>query len=330
MHRFRLAFAGALVFAAFEVGAAIPGEGLAGLPIQSCLGELHRLSDAEGHSESHNFDLNKRCPDLARQLAASLRDGDAGSIEIDATSIQGLRDLASFAAGFHHRPPSAKKLSLDFDGLEALLAEVLVEESTEPGFWEQFLHWFKQYARDDESVEFRRLFEWLEGLDPPPWLGDAIVNTSVVLIVLLALAVVGNELWLSGLWRRIRFKRRIQAQAGTAHPARKLRPKSLDELRHLPARQLAAAMLEVVTTELAERGWLSSGSSRTNGELVRQIGQRQHDLAASFTRLVNGIERIIYGDRSLDDETRQGLIATASELVKRARSAPTATSASAR
>ena len=91
MHRFRLAFAGALVFAAFEVGAAIPGEGLAALPIQSCLGELHRLSDAEGHSESHNFDLNKRCPDLARQLAASLRDGDAGSIEIDATSIQGLR-----------------------------------------------------------------------------------------------------------------------------------------------------------------------------------------------------------------------------------------------
>jgi len=330
MHRIRLAFAAALVLAAFEAAAAIPAEGLSGLPIQSCLGELRRLSDIEGHSDSHNFDLNKRCPDLAKQLAASLHDEDAGSIEIDATSIQGLQDLESFAAGFHHRPLAAEKISLDFDGLEALLADVLVEESSEDGLWEQFLHWLKQYARDDESVEFRRLLEWLEGLDAPPWLGDVILSTSMVLIIVLALIVIGNEVWLSRLWRRIRLKRRIQAHAGTATQARKARAKSVDDLRDLPARQLAAAMLEVVITALAERGWLSSGSSRTNGELIRQIGQRRNDLADSFTRLVNGIERIIYGDRSPDDETRQGLIDTAAELVERARSAPTATSASAR
>ena len=97
----------------------------------------------------------------------------------------------------------------------------------------------------------------------------------------------------------------------------------LDELRALPPRQLAAAILEIVTRTFADRGWLSSSSSLTNGELVRQIGQRQTALSDPFTGLVNAIEKVIYGDRLPDDEARQRLLASAHALIERAGDGPT-------
>ncbi len=319
-----LALAGVLAFAASEVGASAPRNGLPGDLIRSCLVELRELSDAEGHSGSHSFDLNKRCPQLAERLALSLDGGDIGSVEIDATSIEGLRDLQTFAAGFDRQPASPERFSLEFDALDALLADVLVEEKIDDNPWQRFLRWLEQYVKDGESAELNRLLDWLEELDPPPWLGDVILTTSVVLIVLLALMVIGNEFRLAGVLHRVRRPRKLQAPAGTPEAAPKSRALSLDELRGLPPRQLAAAVLEIVIATFADRGWLSSSSSLTNGELGRQIGQRQSGLAGSFTSLVNGIEKIIYGDRLPDDEARQRLIVTAGELIEHARGGSTA------
>lgn len=321
-----LALAGALAFAASGAGASVPRSGLPGDLIRSCLTELRELSHAEGHSGAHNFDLNKRCPQLVEQLALSLDVGEIGSVEIDATSIEGLRDLQSFAAGFDRQPASPEKFSPDFDGLDALLTDVLVEERISDSLWERFLRWLEQYGKDSESAELKRFLDWLEELDAPPWLADVILKTSVVLIVLLALMVIGNELRLAGVLHRLRRPRKLKAPAGTPEAPPKSRVMSLNQLRGLPPRQLAAAVLEIVTVTLANRGWLSSNSSLTNGELVRQIGQRQGGLAGSFTSLVNGIEKIIYGDRLPDDEARQRLLVTAGELIERARDGSTAAS----
>lgn len=327
MQRSHLALAAALLFAAFEVGASVVRQPLPESAIESCLTELDRLSQAEGHSDAHSFDLNKRCPELAAKLEASLHDADTGVIEIDATSIEGLRDLESFADGFHHRPRSAENIALDFDGLDALLADVLVEErESNDGLWERFLRWLDEYVKDGDSVEFRRFVDWLEGLDAPPWLGDVILKVSIVLIVLLALIVIGNEIRLSGVLRRRRRVRPDQAPPGAPEAVHRPRAKSLDQLRDLPPRQLAAAMLEIVTEALAERGWLSAGSSRTNGELVSQLKLRRADAAGPFTRLINGIDNILYGDRPPDDATRQRLLATSREIVERARGATQASS----
>lgn len=314
-----LVFAAFFAIAAFEVDASLTGRDLPVTAIQSCLSDLRRISDAEGHSESHNFNLEKRCPELVKTLAQSLREEDVGVIEIDAVSIEGLHDLASFAAGFNRRPETAGNFNLDFNGLDALLGDVLIENEVDDSVWDRFLRWLEQYVKDDESSEFKRFLDWLDGLDAPPWLGDIIVNTSVVLIVLLALIVVGNELRLSGMLRRPRRKHGAPDRVVSPESSRKPRPKSLDQLRQLPPRELAAAILEIVTAAFAERGWLSSSSSLTNGELVRQIGQRQDSVARSFSSLISGIERIIYGDRSADDETRQRLIDSAGALIEQAR-----------
>ena len=319
MHLSHLALAAALVFAASEVGASVSRDGLPGDLIHSCLAELRDLSDAAGHSSSQNYDLDERCPQLAKRLASSSDAGVPGFVDIDATSIEGLRDLQSFAAGFDREPASSEKFPLDFDGVDALLAEVLVEETIDDSLWEQFLRWLEQYVKDGESADLNRLIDWLEGLDAPPWLGEVILKSSLVLIVLLAVLVVGNEFRVAGILSRIRRPRKRQASAGAPAAAPKPRETSLEDLRGLPPRQLAARVLEIVTAAFAERGWLSASSSFTNGELARQIGERKRDLARPFTRLVTGIEKIIYGDRLPDEDSRQRLIDSAGELIESAR-----------
>jgi hypothetical protein len=71
---------------------------------------------------------------------------------------------------------------------------------------------------------------------------------------------------------------------------------------------------------------LSSSTSLTNGELVREVSRRKSSLAGPFIGLVGGVEKIIYGDRLPDDEARQQLFDAAVELVEGARSAGTAAS----
>ena len=330
MHLSHLALAAALVFAVSGVAASGSRDGLPGDQIRSCLAELRELSDAAGHSSSHNFDLDERCPQLAKRLASSSDSGAFWFVDIDATSIEGLRDLQSFAAGFDREPASSEKFSLDFDRVDALLADVLVEETIDDSLWEQFLRWLEQYVKDGESANLDRFVEWLEDLDAPPWLGEVILNSSLALILLLAVLVIGNEFRLAGVLHGIRRPRKRQASAGAPAAAPKPRATSLEELRGLPARQMAATILQIVTAAFAERGWLSSSSSVTNGELARQIGERKRDLARPFMRLVIGIEKIIYGDRLPDEDTRQRLIDSAGELIESAGGGVSAVSGSTR
>ena len=316
-----LALAAALVFAAFEVNASVVRDDLPRDLISSCLVELRALA-RDGDSDSPRFDLNEHCPKLAKRIGLSAALAAMGPVEVDAASIEGLRDLQSFAAGFHRQPSPSE----NFVALDGLLADVLIEESMDDDLWEGLLRWLEQFAGDGESAELKRFLNWLEELDPPPWLADVILKGSVVLILLLALMVIGNELRLAGVMQRIRRPRGLHEPTGTEDTAPKPVAKSLDALAHLPPRQLAAAILEIVTGTLAERGWVSASSSLTNGELVRQINQRQTGLSASFTSLVNGTEKVIYGDRLPDDASRQRLLATARKLIARARGASTVAS----
>jgi len=328
MRRSHLALAAALVFAAFEVGASTIHQPLPATVVHTCLTELDRLAKAEGHAESQRFDLYERCPALATKLESWSR--DAGAIQIDGTSIEGLLDLQSFAAGFHEQPPSAQNITLDVNGLDALLAEVLIPDEVDDGWWERFLQWLDEYVKDGDSVEFKRLIDWLDGLELPPWLGDVILKVSVVLIVVLAIIVIGNEIRLSGVLRRSRRAPLRQALPGIPEAPQRARVRSLDELRDLPPRELAAAMLVIVGDALVERGWLSAGSSRTNGELARELSARSSDVAGPFTHLVSGVDNILYGDRRPDDATRQRLIAISRDIVERARGTAPAASAGAR
>lgn len=313
------ALVAALVLAAPGAGASAAG----GLPddlIRGCLEDLRAVSGER--PEKGPYDLRERCPALADRLAAWPEAADA--MAIHATSIAGLEDLRSFAAGSRRAPSPDRGFSPDYDGLEALVAEVLIVDETEDDIWERFQRWLRGYIQEGASPGLDRLAKWVEGLDAPPWLGDVLLKGSVILIVLLALIVVGNEIRLARVWRRgpPRGEGPVRAASGPAQG--RARRASFDDLRGMPPRQLAATILEIVTAAFAERGWLAAGAGLTNGELVRQVRQCQSRLAPRFAGLVNGVETIVYGDRLPDEGARQRLLATARRLVDDARGAATA------
>lgn len=313
MHLPRLAFAAAFVFAAGGAGASGSGNVLPGDLIQSCLTELDGSARAQNDSDSRTFNLHKRCPRLAKELADII-----DSRELESTSIKGLRDLRYFESGFRPRPGPKEKFAPDFDGLDALLAEVLIEEVVNDSLWDRFLRWLEQFAKDDEDAQFNRFLDWLQDLDPPPWLGDVILNTSVALILLLALMVIGNELRLSGVLRRYRRAQKLPATDTDFDAVSPAHARSIDEIRGLPPRELAAAALKIVTEAFAARDWVSPSVSLTNGELVRQVGKRQPGLGNAFGALVNAIETVIYGDRPANDEERNRLLESTARLMERA------------
>jgi len=320
----QLALAGVLTIAASEGGASEARDDLPREQIQSCLTELGALSRAEDFSDSHPFDLNKHCPGLAQRLAASVDVAEMGAFEVDAASIDGLRDLQFFARGFDRQTIGGGNFSPNFGQLDALLADVLIEETIDDDLWQRFLRWLEEYTRSGEAPELKRLLSWLEDLDPPSWLAEVLLKGSIVLIVLLALIVVGNELRLAGIMDRLRKRHRPEVPAGGPVATPTQEATSLDDLAALPSRQLAAAILGIVTRTFADRGWLASTSSFTNGELVRQIGRRQSALSDPFAGLVGAVEQVIYGDRDADDDARQRLLASARALLARAGAEPTA------
>lgn len=314
-----LVLAGALALAAHGVGAAgVPGDRVEGLPddqIRACIAEIRDLQASEGHSDAHNFNLANRCPRLARALDAT-RDFDVvGAMEMDATSIEGLRDLQSFAGGFEP-VPARSGFAPDYAGLDALLDDVFVEREVDDSLWLRFLRWLEGHLKDGESPGLARFVRWLEDLDAPPWLGDVLLKGSIVLVVLLAIIVIGNEIRLARLFRAPRPRRRTDATPRGPEDAPAARILSIEEIRRLAPREQAAAVLALVTSVLAERGWLSPGRSRTNGELVRELRARRQGLAEPFARLVATVDTVLYGDRIPDAVQEGRLVGAADALVR--------------
>ena len=313
------ALAAVFTFAACAAEAAdLPAE----LPhgrIDACLSRLGELAATEDRPASHAYNIKKHCPELAAGLASSFDTGDRGSLNIDVVSIEGLRDLRTYAAGFESSQATSVVFSPNYESLDALLAEILVEERIDDSLFDRFVHWLESHFRDGESPKLEKFFDWLTDLDAPPWLGELILKTSIVLIVLLALMVVGNELRLAGVMRRIRRPRDRPMRGEKAKPATRVRRLSFEELRDLPPRRMAAAALELVTESFAERGWLSSSASLTNGERVAQIAEGHGELAGRFSDIVRAIEEVVYGDRPPGEEARNWLLESAGDLIARAR-----------
>jgi len=319
MSSIRLVVAVLIATAAVESGAYVSPADISRADIQSCIATLRGLPGTGDHPELETFDLRRRCPALARELETLLFEESTPGVDTSAISIEGLRDLAAIVDGFRPTTDASNDFNLDFESLDALLDDVLVEKTSEDSYWDRFLRWLEQHLRDQDSPQLGRFLDWLEGVDAPPWLGEFLIKASTVLIVLLALIVVGNELRLSGMPRRRRRQQskpsRPLADAGTG----KARAVTFDALRGLPPRALAAAIVEIVTAAFAERGWLSRSESLTNGELVRQVQENQSAIGPPFAALLGAIETIVYGDRVPDEESRRRLIASTDALLARTR-----------
>jgi hypothetical protein len=284
------ALAAPITWAAADAAAAEAGRRL-----DRCLSALN--SGAETLPPYRRLILEEVCPGLARAVAELPAAGSLSPpLDLQTTPNQ-LRDLRTLL-GTYRSPPAGVE-HFDFAALPELLARTLqVEPTPSVSWWQRFKDWLAQKLRGSDESDYRWLTEFLQSLDPPEWLADLILRASVAVILLLALAVVVNELRAASLtsWlqRRSRTQRtsRGPAPIGAARLAWK-------DVTNLPPGQQPAALLRLVLQELIERGLLPDDQSLTNSEMLATLGAAAGAHAAPFAELATAADAVLFGSRAV-------------------------------
>jgi len=266
-----------------------------GRRLDRCLNALD--TGAEPLPPYRRLIVEEVCPGLA-QAVSELPAAESLSQPLDLqTTPNQLRDLRALLGSI--RSPPANLERFDFAALPELLARTLQVEPKPPvSWWQRLKDWLAQKLRGSGEPDYRWLTEFLKSLDPPEWLADLILRTSVAVILLLALAIVVNELRAANLssWlqRRSRTQRasRVPATAGASRLAWK-------DVTNLPPGQQPAALLRLVLQELIERGLLPDDQSLTNREMLAQLGAAARTHATSFAELAAAADAVLFGNREV-------------------------------
>ncbi len=266
-----------------------------GRRLDRCLNALD--TGAEPLPPYRRLIVEEVCPGLA-QAVSELPAAESLSQPLDLqTTPNQLRDLRALLGSI--RSPPAGLERFDFAALPELLARTLQVEPKPPvSWWQRLKDWLAQKLRGSGEPDYRWLTEFLKSLDPPEWLADLILRASVAVILLLALAIVVNELRAANLssWlqRRSRTQRasRVPATAGASRLAWK-------DVTNLPPGQQPAALLRLVLQELIERGLLPDDQSLTNREMLAQLGAAARTHATSFAELAAAADAVLFGNREV-------------------------------
>jgi len=267
-----------------------------GRRLDRCLSTLN--AGAEPVPPYRRLILEEVCPGLAQSVAALPAAGSLSQpLDLQTTPDQ-LRDLRALLGSFRSPPAGVERF--DLAALPELLARTLeVEPEPTVSWWQRFKDWLAQKLRGSGESDYRWLTQFLKSLDPPEWLADLILRASVAVILLLALAVVVNELRTANLssWlqRRSRMQRASRVSAVAAAPRL-----AWKDVTGLPPGRQPAALLRLVLQELIERGLLPDDQSLTNREMLARLGAAARAYAAAFAELAAAADAALFGNRMVE------------------------------
>ena len=241
--------------------------------------------------------LEEVCPGLAKAVAELPATVSLSPPLDQQTTPNQLQDLRALLVTYRSPPASVERF--DFAALPELLARTLAIEPAPPvSWWQRFKDWLAKKLSGSGKSDYRWLTEFLKSLDPPDWLADLILRASIAVILLLALAVVVNELRaanpLSWLQRRTRMQR-------TGRVPESHRPAGLTwkHVADLPPGQQPAALLWLVLQELIRRGVLPDDLSLTNREMLVRLGTAAPVHEAPFAKLTAAADAVLFGNRAV-------------------------------
>ena len=213
------------------------------------------------------------------------------------TTPNQLQDLRALLGSYRSPPASVERF--DFAALPELLARTLAVEPTPPvSWWQRFKDWLAKKLGASGKSDYRWLTEFLKSLDPPEWLADLILRASIAVILLLALAVVVNELRAANLssWLQRRSRTQRPSRVPVANGAAGLTWK---DVANLPPGQQPAALLWLVLQELIGRGLLPDDLSLTNREMLIRLGTAARVHEAPFAELAAAADAVLFGNRAV-------------------------------
>jgi hypothetical protein len=269
--------------------------------IDSCIGRLNPDVDI-GYER-----VIARCPTLVGRLDGSgvapwlPRDWRRPGNDLSAGGLRALRELVlhelQLAPATGARHPGVQQVP----GILASLTQADAEHS---GWWARARAWLRTViAGGDEAGDEG----WLGRMIGQSGVRQAVLELvsygALALVVVLAVGVVGNELWVGGVWGRRRRRGgdadggAVADSGGVAGGAR------LDWTRVLgaPVAQRLGLLLELVVARLNESGGVRLSRGLTGRELLRTAGLADERARERLGAVVRASERVRFSGGAISE-----------------------------
>jgi hypothetical protein len=261
---------------------------------EACLEELGRAEESVGS-------LDSVCPELSEALRADPW-SELLTRPPEALSARSVIELSAMAE--HYQRP-ARGPRVDAGKLDATLAGLPAPAVEEPrSVWERITEWLRGLLGDGGEG----LPGWLEQFTLPDRAVMWIWYTSVAIIVILAVAIVANEI-------RHHTRRRVAAGAAKVSqtggdPAET----TLEALAGRSPREQLEAMFRVIISRLQAAGALPRRPSLTHREIAAtpKLSERQRGAVSAIS---SAAERVVYGSWSPAPEDVVGYLESGRQLL---------------
>ncbi|HUE48776.1 MAG TPA: hypothetical protein VMO54_06185 [Steroidobacteraceae bacterium] len=276
----------ALVLAAAGSPGATAHDALSAIDV--CLAQLDRGLDV-GYQR-----IAARCPDLTPSLMHSQwaawlpRDWNQPENLLSADGLTELRTLLARepASAPQGRAPRVARVA-------EILATLTQPDQSRGGWWARFRQWLREaLTRPPQRADPGWLRRMIADSGLSQAVLDGIVWGALVLVMVLAAAVVMNELRIAGI-----FKRRHPAPRSARAAARQAAAVTLQDLEHASLLRQPTLLLELITARLGEQDRLPPARALTVHELTRAARLPEESDRERLMELAAACERLRFSGR---------------------------------
>lgn len=254
--------------------------------------------------------LESSCPGLTLALEES---GDLPLLSVESRErlqAYDLEDLQWLRGKYAQR---ASERAVDTDTLSPILEQLREPQPVEPPLtlWERIMRWIRAWFDRTQSDPDSWLSRWLDRVTIPEVIWRAVLYGSIFLVIVLALAVIINELRAAGyLQRRSGALEPAdpQQQAGSA------RRETPVDAETLLAEGNAPALLRILVATLVRSGRLRTERNLTHRELCMRAAFDHAEERESFRRVAELAERAVYSSDGIAPEEIKPVAAAARAL----------------
>jgi len=263
--------------------------------LDECIRHLHEKEHLVKPDQS--VTLTESCPSLHRLIDNPV------FLQLDPalankTTLGQLVDSKRALASINTPPLNNRRLNRS--GLDSILKSIYQQKTPaqlKKGMVDKFMDWldqkFNEYFKHDNW--FTRNFG--KNLDEKAKQG--LVNTLIVILILIVIFLVANELRAARTMNL--FKRRKHPKSEYKYEAEsKFRSRiNLNDIAELPLYRQVPALLRYTLQHLMEKQILPRRDNLTNREFLAIVREKLPQAGRDFELLVNQIEKVIYGNKSL-------------------------------
>ena len=271
---------------------------------------LYACSDSVDQEVTGFPDMETACPGVEQAIADAGYSpfvSDSQRAELTGDSIFDLHSLAER----YETPPRESTKSPDPASLSTILESLQKDEQVEaPLTWFQKLtRWFRERVTRQQGDD-SWLARWLEGVQIKPSIAEMIVYASILTIIVLALAVLVNELRVAGVFRRQPAGSKRKGRSASASPDASA---TFIDLDHAAPADRPSILLRMLVAALVRNGRLAAERSLTHRELTVRAAFDDEAHRKSFHNVAMLAERAVYGG-ALSAPDADPIIAAGREL----------------